>query len=162
MNLSQSVFTSSTFQLHKRNIQIDSSIIQRYRFLSPFLNCRALFFEDLYYSIFYIQSDDEEEKEDEEEISSSIIIKNYIIDKLHKCYSCNQMNYDEYKRSLLCNQTELLKRSFHESYLHLKGYEYDLNHDINEWLNGIIYIDTTYFYHYGSKIISIEKDYTYV
>ncbi len=173
----QSYYASNSIHLSKKNITIDPNLIIRYPFLSPFLHYHTLFFEDIYFSILYIQcfNDDNIDNMDtnKEDIKPSkfknikkinkknIIIYNFIIDKLNKRYCKNSMNYEEFKDSILnlyfCN----MKKSFIYSNLHLCGYEYDLNHDINEWLNQVKYIDTTYIYRYGSKIIEIDKDYTF-
>lgn len=165
--------------LKKRNITIDKTIILRYPFLQEFLFYDALFFEDAYYSIFYIQyfennSDDEISIESLKKYKNvkkikislkhpneNIIIYNYIIDKLQKSYIKNSMNYIEVKDALLNIQFSSLKRSFIYSNLHLSGYEGDMNNDINEWLNSKYYEDIVYIYPYISKKIEFEGDYFY-
>jgi hypothetical protein len=152
----QSFYASNSIQLSKKNITIDQNLIERYPFLSPFLHYNILFFEDIYFSILYIQENSYQKIN-----KKNIIIYNFIIDKLNKKYCKNNMIYEEFKDSLLNLNFSNMKKSFIYSKLHLSGYEYDLNHDINEWLNQVKYIDTIYHYHYGSKIIEIDKDYTF-
>ncbi len=163
--------------LKKQNITIDKTIILRYPFLQEFLFYDALFFEDAYYSILYIQyfeyiSDDDiylermsykkiNKKILKKHSNENIIIYNFIIDKLQKSYIKNSMNYIELKDALLNIQFSLLKRSFIYSNLHLSGYEADMNNDINEWLNNRYYEDIIYMYPYISKKIEFEGDYFY-
>jgi hypothetical protein len=139
--------------LHKKNIIIDKIIINKYNFLSSYINYKSLFFEDSYFSIFYILEEDVENNKE------NIIIYNFIIDKLNKSYCKNSMSYYDFKNAILNINFSLLKKSFIFSNLHLSGYEYDFNNDINEFLNKVIYIDIIYSYTYASKIIKIDFDY---
>lgn len=149
-------YASNIIKLCKRNIIIDLSIIERYKFLNQFLNHEGLLFEDIYFTILYIKN-----YEEDDENKSVVTIYNFIIDKLHKSYCKNSMNYEELKDSILNLYFYNMKKSFIYSNLHLSGYEYDMNHDINEWLNNVKYIDTIYQYPYISKVIEIDKDYLF-
>jgi len=173
-DVTKKVYITHALQLSKKYIVINKNIINRYHFLSIFINEEALFFEDVYFSIFYIltfEEDNEENKKDEEEnpqnksniksSKSKCIIYNFIIDKLSKSYCKNSLPYYDFKDALLNLYFENLKKSFVYSNLHLSGYEYDLNHDINEWLNMVKYEDVVYIFPYISQIRQIEYDYTY-
>lgn len=156
-------FASNLLKITKINNTISSTMIERYPFLRSFINFSYLFFEDIYFSIIYIQEEDQDEeiKENYPNKKKYIIIHNFIINKIHKTYCKNSMNYEEFKDSLLNLYFGNLKKSFLYSNLHLSGYEYDFNNDINDWLNKVLYIDTIFYYHYGSKILTIDKDYVY-
>ncbi len=173
IDVTKKVYITNTLQLSKKYIFINKNIIHRYPFLSNFINEEALFFEDIYFSIFYILTFEEEEYDEnnkenikyKEEIKdnkkSKCLIYNFIIDKLHKSYSKNSLPYYDFKDALLNLYFINLKKSFIYSNLHLSGYEYDLNHDINEWLNMVKYEDIVYNYAYLSRKEKIECDYTF-
>ncbi len=177
-DLTKKVYITNTLQISKKYIIINKNIINRYNFLSFFINEEALFFEDIYFSIFYIltfeEDDNSENDNSEDEIKElkkvkkvkedkkgKCLIYNFIIDKLNKSYCKNSLPYYDFKDALLNLYFINLKKSFIYSNLHLSGYEYDLNHDINEWLNMVKYEDVTYIYPYISRIVQIEHDYTF-
>ncbi len=171
--LKKKVYITNQLNISKKYSVINKAMINRYSFLSPFINEEALFFEDIYYSIFYILvfEDNECDKCDEYDYKynefnenhkkSKCVIYNYMIDKLNKRYCKNSLSYYEFKDALLNLYFVNLKKSFIYSNLHLSGYEYDLNHDINEWLNMVKYEDVTYTYLYISRVKNIEYDYTF-
>ncbi len=154
-SLKNKVYITNTLEISKKNIQINKDIINRYSFLSSYIHEEALFFEDIYYSIFYILTFEIKEEDEEK---SECFIYNFIVDKMNKSYSKNSLPYYDFKNSLL-NLIHLDKRSFIYSQLHLSSYEYDLNHDINEWLNMVKYEDIVYIYPYISRKEKIECDY---
>ena len=84
-----------------------------------------------------------------------------MIDKLKKSYCKNSLPYYDFKDGLLNINFILFKKSFIYSNLHLSGYEYDLNHDINEWLNMVKYEDVIYILPYISQIKKFDYDYTF-
>ncbi len=186
-DVTKKVYITNSLQLSKKYIVINKNIINRYHFLSFFINEEALFFEDIYFSIFYIltfeeddenhednenQKDDENQEDDkskeakerkvkEKNKKGKCLIYNFIINKLNKSYCKNSLPYYDFKDALLNLYFINLKKSFIYSNLHLSGYEYDLNHDINEWLNMVKYEDVIYIYPYISRIVNIEHDYTF-
>lgn len=164
-NKPKKVYITNSLQLSKKYIIINKNIINRYNFLSSFTNEEALFFEDIYFSIFYILTfeEDEECKENKEEYNkkSKCLIYNFIIDKLKKSYCKNSLPYYDFKNAILNINFTQFKKSFIYSNLHLSGYEYDLNHDINEWLNMVKYKDVIYIFPYISRILTMENDYIF-
>lgn len=170
-DLTKKVYITNSLQINKKNIIINKNITTRYPFLISFINEEALFFEDIYFSIFYIltfENDSEEYNEEDKKdtkntknTKNSCIIYNFIIDKLKKSYCKNSLPYFDFKDALLNLYFINLKKSFIYSNLHLSGYEYDLNHDINEWLNMVKYEDVIYSFPYISRILTIEHDYTF-
>ncbi len=165
-DLTNKVYITHSLQISKKNIIINKNIINRYNFLSIFINEEALFFEDIYFSIFYILTFENEEEESKEENKKDskkgkCLIYNFIINKLNKSYCKNSLPYYDFKDALLNLYFVNLKKSFIYSNLHLSGYEYDLNNDINEWLNMVKYEDVVYIFPYISQIMKFEHDYTF-
>ncbi len=177
-DLTKKVYITNSLQISKKHIIINKNIINRYPFLSIFINEEALFFEDIYFSIFYILTFEEDDinedninkdninekkiKEGKEgNKKNKCLIYNFIIDKLNKSYCKNSLPYYDFKDALLNLYFINLKKSFIYSNLHLSGYEYDLNHDINEWLNMVKYEDVVYIFPYISRILEIEHDYIF-
>lgn len=131
--ITKKVYITNSLQISKKHIIINKNITNRYPFLSSFSNEESLFFEDIYFSIFYILTFEESE-ENEEPIEnkkskkSKCIIYNFIIDKFKKSYCKNSLPYFDFKDALLNLYFIYLKKSFIYSNLHLSGYEYDLHH----------------------------------
>jgi hypothetical protein len=96
--ITKKVYITNTLQLSKKNIIINKDIINRYIFLSSFMSEEALFFEDIYFSIFYILTIEEDENENKK---SKCIIHNFMIDKLKKSYCKNSLPYYDFKNGLL-------------------------------------------------------------
>ena len=157
----KNVYITNTLQISRKNIIIDKHMINRYIFLSSFLHEEAIFFEDIYFSIFYILTIEEDDNNDNQNKKSKCIIHNFMIDKLKKSYCKNSLPYYDFKDGLLNINFRLFKKSFIYSNLHLSGYEYDLNHDINEWLNMVKYEDVIYILPYISQIKNFDYDYTF-
>ncbi len=154
------IYITNVLKMSKKSIIINKNIINRYEFLLPYINQEALFFENIYFSIFYILIFEMEEDGKKD----NCIIYNFMIDKLNKKYVKNSLSYFELKDIIMNNLFfTKMKKSFLYSYVHLSSFEYDFNNDINEWLNMIKYEDINYDYIYLSKSKNniLEFDYSY-